>query len=217
MRTFFSRLFLILGFLLLIGAGGLTAYNLWEESQANASSQQVIGELQAAMSEELYDTDESDWDTPLSEVDSDIPLYQQFPDMEMPTVTIGDYRYIGVLNVPSLDLELPVMEEWSYPRLRISPCRYTGSAYTDDLTICGHNYARHFGQLHDLEAGTVITFTDMAGNLFHYEVAVVDILEPTAIEAMTVKDEAENDWDMTLFTCTLGGKSRYAIRCIRTE
>ncbi len=55
----------------------------------------------------------------------------------------GNY-YIGVLTIPSLDLSLPVMEDWDDEKLKISPCRYAGSLYQKNLVIAGHNYQRHF-------------------------------------------------------------------------
>ena len=48
----------------------------------------------------------------------------------------------------------------------------------------------------------------MAGIVFHYEVAAVEVLKSTAVEEMKA-----GDWDLTLFTCTYGGKSRCALRC----
>ena len=106
-----------------------------------------------------------------------------------------------------LGLELPVAADWSYPALRTVPCRYKGSAYLDDLIICAHNYDSHFGRLKALHAGDEVIFTDAAGNVFDYEVSVLETLPPTAIEDM------EQGGDLTLFTCTIGGASRVTLRC----
>jgi len=40
----------------------------------------------------------------------------------------------------------------------------------------------------------------------------VETLQPTAVEEM-----CSGDWDLTLFTCTLGGKFRVTVRCDRVE
>ena len=45
------------------------------------------------------------------------------------------------------------MESWSYPKLKVAPCRYRGSAYLDDLIIAAHNYDRHFGRINTLLPG----------------------------------------------------------------
>lgn len=57
------------------------------------------------------------------------------------------YEYIGYLSIPSIGLALPVMKQWSYAGLKIAPGRYSGSLYTDDLVIAGHNYNRHFSPM----------------------------------------------------------------------
>ena len=104
------------------------------------------------------------------------------------------------------------MSRWSYPDLKIAPCRYQGSAYQGDLILLAHNYSRHFGQIHSLTAGDVIRFTDADGNRFTYEVSLVEQLERTAIEEME-----SGDWDLTLFTCTVGGAARVTVRCRQTD
>ena len=109
------------------------------------------------------------------------------------------------------ELELPVISEWDYDRLHVAPCRYSGSAYTDDLVICAHNYARHFSGIKGLHAGGKVRFTDVRGNEFLYEIADAEILEPAEVEEMV-----SGDWDLTLFTCTTGGQTRFALRCEKT-
>ena len=54
------------------------------------------------------------------------------------------------------------MNEWDYTRLKISPCRFTGSYYSDDLVICAHNYMRHLGPLLQIGIGEDIYFTSAA-------------------------------------------------------
>ena len=130
------------------------------------------------------------------------------PEMEMPVETIDGVDYVGVLRIPTLALELPVISQWSYPLLKIAPCRYSGSAYQNNLVLCAHNYASHFGNLKNLHIGDAVTFTDMDGNLFTYQVAELETLPPQATEEME-----NGDWDLSLFTCTVGGQSRVTVRC----
>lgn len=129
----------------------------------------------------------------------------------MSQTSIGGYEYIGYLSIPALNRELPVMAEWSYPRLRISPCRFSGSIETNDLVIMAHNYSRHFGQISSLQSGDLVVFTDVNGVASIYEVAEVDTLNPTAVEEMTSRE-----WPLTLFTCTYGGQSRITVRCVKS-
>ena len=55
-------------------------------------------------------------------------------------------------------------------------------------------------------------FTDANGNRFYYRVSDVEVLNPTAIEDMT-----ESGCPLTLFTCTVGGQTRFTVRCERVE
>ena len=126
----------------------------------------------------------------------------------MPVIEIDGYDYIGVLQIPSLDLTLPVISDWSYPALQIAPCRYEGSAYDGGLVIAGHNFDSHFGNLSRLEPGDEIRFIDLSGHTFTYAVAETEVLDATAIDQMV-----NGGWDLTLFTCTLSGETRFTVRC----
>lgn len=128
------------------------------------------------------------------------------------TITIDGYEYAGYISIPALGLELPVMAQWSYPRLKIAPCRYYGSAAENNLVIAAHNYPRHFGRLSKLEKGEEVVYTDMSGTVWRYRVAAVDVLGPEAVEEIT-----DGEYGLTLFTCTYGGASRVAVRCAEAE
>lgn len=136
------------------------------------------------------------------------PPFVQYPEMEMPTREIDGQTYIGMVEVPALELSLPVISEWTYPRLKKAPCRYVGSVYSKDMVICGHNYDRHFGRLKDLAVGDEVRFTDMDGNVFFYSICGTEQLGKYAVEDMLA-----GEWDLTLFTCTKGGRMRVTVRC----
>jgi sortase A len=120
--------------------------------------------------------------------------------------------YIGVLRIPSLGLALPVMQNWSYAKLKIAPCRYSGSIAGDDMVIAAHNYRSHFGRIHKLPVGNALTYTDAAGVTAAYTIAKIETLEATDIEGMTA-----SGYGLTLFTCTYGGAARIAVRCERAD
>lgn len=204
---------IIIGLLLIAAALFLTGKNIRDISKAKITSQAVIEELLPVV-EDAKEKKESrkseEADANLTEIE--FPDYILNPDMKMPTEWIDGNEYIGVISAPDIGIVLPIMESWSYPNLKISPCRYTGTAYKKDFVICAHNYEAHFGNLKYLDVGSVILFTDIDGNEFRYEVVEVETLQPTAIEEMT-----SGDWDLTLFTCTVGGASRVTVRCMLQE
>lgn len=187
---------MVLGAALVLAALSLFAWNQRENQQAGEAVEeilpQVIGQIQA----------EPDGD------EEEEPTLPDPYDPEMTEVEIDGYLYVGYLSIPAIELELPVMNSWSYDQLKIAPCRYAGSTKTDDLVVCAHNYERHFGSIKNLLPGDSVYFTDMDGQVWSYAVETVETLAPTAVEEMT-----SGGYDLTLFTCTYGGQSRVTVRC----
>ncbi len=200
-----GKIFTITGLLLFAATLALSVYNLWDGYRAEQSREKLL--------EEYRDKNQniSDEGEQAEESDGQIPDYQLNPEMEMPEITLEDLdgaACIGVLEIPEIDLKLPVLSEWSYPLLKKAPCRYSGSAYLDNLVIAAHNYRTHFGKLKELETGDEVIFTDATGNRFEYKVAVIEALTPQSVEDMT-----SGEWALSLFTCTLDGKNRVTVRC----
>ena len=189
------------GLLLIAAALLLIFYNIYEGFMAGGLASQMAEQLE----EFIFTDNEAKEGTEMQE-------YMWNPDMEMPVKIIDGREYVGVLCIPSLKLVLPVIGNWSDSNLKIAPCRYEGSAYQDNLIIAGHNYTAHFGRLGNMREGDTVIFTDMDGNVFTYKMTEWEILKSADIEGME-----KGDWDLTLFTCTLGGKSRITIRFEREK
>ena len=131
-------------------------------------------------------------------------------DPQMPVVMLDGYEYVGYVEIPALELKLPVMSEWDYERLKIAPCRQFGSSRTDDLVIAAHNYESHFGHLKDLSIGDTVTFTDMDGIVNTYAIEKIETLDPSAVDAVQ-----NSGYDLVLYTCTKGGQTRITVFCDR--
>lgn len=187
---------IVLGTLLLLGAVGLVVYNVLSDSAAGAAARDTIEALEAELPQEQVE-----WTEPL------LPE-QTYAPRTMPTVEIDGMPYIGCVAIPVLNIKLPVMARWSDELARIAPCRYRGEAYDGTLIIAGHNYRSHFGTLSSLYGGEAVVFTDMDGNVFNYVVTSVEIIDRYDVDGML-----EGDWDMTVFTCTMGGQERVTVRC----
>lgn len=194
------KICMVSGLLLIAAALCLFVYNKREAESAAQTAEQALQEI-SDVPHVLEQPQES-------EIHSIIPDYISDPTMEMPTVEVDGNFYIGILEIHALELSLPVISEWNDTRLKQAPCRYKGSVYLDNLIIAGHNYKKHFGGLKNLQIGDTITFTDMDEHCFSYTVTALEELDGTAIEAME-----SGDWDLTLFTCTIGGKKRVSVRC----
>lgn len=67
-------------------------------------------------------------------------------------IEIDGRLYIGIISIPDIEVELPVMSEWSYDNLNISPCRYSGTIKQRDIVIAAHNYKDFLPDLMSLTA-----------------------------------------------------------------
>lgn len=183
-----------LGLLLLGAAGGLSARNRAEDAAAGASSARALAMVDAVIESAAVREENS----------------CAGGDPGMPQVQIDGMNYIGRLRIPTLELELPILSQWDDDRLKIAPCRYSGTARGGDLVLLAHNYRKHFGPIRHLEPGDELSFEDMEGTVFVYEVTGSIVVEPTALDAVT-----SGAHDLTLITCTYGGRTRLVVFCDR--
>ena len=202
MRKGFGVCCIILGICCLIASVGLILYNRWEDTYAQDASENILQDVQENIVNITHD--ESITETSV-EIPADIP-------QEMLTTQVNGYDCIGVLSIPVLELELPVLTDWSYEKLKIAPCHYFGSYYETDFVIAAHNYQSHFGRLSALQPKDLILFTDISGNVYCYEVVLLETLPADAPEEMIT-----SGFDLSLYTCTPGGSNRVTVRCHAVE
>lgn len=186
-----SIIIMALGAVLILSALLLFAYNRYEDNLAGQEAESLLSEVESAI-----------------EVQPTKPSL----DPELPTQKINGYDYVGYIEIPGLELKLPVMADWDYNRLQISPCRQLGSSRTDDLVIAAHNYSKHFGRLKKLNEGDSVIFTDMEGIVNNYSVVKVNTVNPYDVDTVL-----NSEYDLVLYTCTPGGRTRVTVFCSRTE
>ena len=208
---------ILLGAALIGSALLLFGYNRAEDAHAGTASQEAVSEIQkqieqaqtVAMETQVTNQEDNINHSPEPSMD-DILESDDEPYTTGPVTMVGDYEYIGVLDLPALNLSLPIMSDWDYERLKMAPCRQFGSAATDDLVIAGHNYINHFGSLGMLKAGDSVTFTGTDGAVNTYVVSETATISPTETEKVT-----ESGYPLVLYTCTYGRQSRIGIYCSR--
>ena len=176
-----------LGAVLILAALLLFLYNRSEDRRAGQEAESLLEDARSAMA---ADTDPE----PQEELAEEIT-----------------YDYAGVITIPDLSLELPVIDQWSYARLKVAPCRQSGAAADGDLVIAAHNYKSHFGYLDRLEPGASVIFTDMEGTVYRYAVEEIRQLAPE--DAEDVSSVFSSEYPLVLYTCTPGGKARVAVFC----
>ena len=171
---------IITGIVCVIGALSLLIYNKVVSDNAARFALEAVAELR----ERAYPDNEKD------KIDPD-DNYEGSSEA-MDTLIVKEYEFVGYISIPTLRLNLPVMAEWSYENLSISPCRYSGSPETDDFVIAAHNYTSHFGFISSLNIGDTVSFIDVHNKQIDYKVELIDTLSPT-----DVKDMTAGEYDLT--------------------
>ena len=177
-----------LGAVLILAALLLFLYNRSEDHRAGQEAESLLEDARSAISANA--APEEPQEKPAEEI---------------------TYDYAGVIAIPDLSLELPVIDQWSYDRLKVAPCRQSGAAPDGDLVIAAHNYKSHFGYLDRLQPGASVIFTDMEGTVYRYAVEEIRRLEPE--DAEDVSSVFSSEYPLVLYTCTPGGKARVAVFC----
>lgn len=134
----------------------------------------------------------------------------------MHTAENGETYYISaILNIPSLEINYPVLSESSDELLKISLNKFWGPEANEvgNYVIVGHNYKNKtfFGKLPGIEEGAIVELTDLKGITVQYEVYDKYIVDPTDVECTSQRTNGKRE--LTLITCTSTGKQRHVIKC----
>ena len=202
MRNKAGIVFIALGAVLILSALLLLLYNRHEAALAGKEAEILLSDVEAAIGGQTSSGGPTD---PTEETETEPTL-----PPELPVVHLNGYDYVGYVEIPALELKLPVMATWDYNLLQVAPCRQFGSSRTDDLVIAAHNYVTHFGYLKKLIPGDTVVFTDMDGIVNTYAVEKTETLDPTSVDAVK-----NSGCDLVLYTCTIGGKTRVCVFCNR--
>lgn len=223
------------GTVLLLAALFLLLYNMNQDNRTETRTASVLEQLKSQMPEAHYEKNDpysltletaeiptealiqtdggAVIQTTLPEADIFAEYEEEEPEPEV-VYWVDNRSYMGVLYIPALGLELPVVSDWSYPDLRVAPCRYKGTVENGDLVIAAHNYSCHFGRISSLSSGDEIIFTDGNGVVHTYSVVHSELIGGRDIPAM---EEGSEEWDITLFTCNLSGTNRVTVRAALVE
>lgn len=180
-----SKIFIIIGIILITISTYLLVDNLLEEKYAETLSKKAL---------EIIENSN----------------YETINISNLSTASINGDSYIGILYIPTINLELPIMTHYNEFNLQKAPCVYYGSIATNDLIICAHSYKAHFKYLSKLSKNDYIIIKDINKQEYYYEVLFTEVLDSTDVLEMI-----DNEYDLTLYTCTPDGQKRITVRCNR--
>lgn len=191
-----GKILVIIGVFLILISLTMTVYNKYEDLKAGKDANETLNIIKNEITSQKHVVDI----LPTDEV------------REMKTININGDEFIGTITIPSINLELPVLSKFSNSNLKKAPCRYYGNLFTNDLIICAHAYETFFANLNKLKQNDLIIFTDVDGNVYTYEVLEVEVLKETDVDKMV-----NNEFDLTLYTCTYDNTGRVTVRCNRVN
>ena len=191
-----GKILVIIGVFLILISLTMTIYNKYEDLKAGKDANETLNIIKNEITSQKHVVDT----LPTDEV------------REMKTININGDEFIGTITIPSINLELPVLSKFSNSNLKKAPCRYYGNLFTNDLIICAQAYETFFANLNKLKQNDLIIFTDVDGNIYTYEVLEVEVLKETDVDKMV-----NNEFDLTLYTCTYDNTGRVTVRCNRVN
>lgn len=131
-----------------------------------------------------------------------------YRDSQMPVLEIDGTDYSALLEIPLLNVELPVAHRWDTYKRTLIPSRFWGSIYDPPCAIGGSDAPGHFDFCSRIEPGTLITVTDTAGTQFCYTVTRVDRSSHAKTDWLL-----NDDFDLTLFCRSTYSMEYIAVRC----
>ncbi len=139
----------------------------------------------------------------------------EVPDEQKLTASDGTVYYtIGVINIPSINVNYPILSTYTDELLKIAPCRFHGPNPNEvgNLCIAGHNYknSKFFSKVPNLQLGDKIEITDLSGRMLTYTVYDKFIVNPDELECTSQLTNGNKE--ITLITCTNDNKQRHIIK-----
>lgn len=183
---------------LLIGSLFLTE-SWWKDRIATSNSKRVTESMQ------LQQPDRGEFDFASVEPltwDDVLTVRNRFHDL--PT--------IGMISIPDIDLELPILYGLDNENLAVGAgtMRASQQMGVGNYALAGH-YTQSptalFGPLHTIKTGTMIYVTDLT-HTYHYR---TDSLETVAPNRIDVLDETTGA-TITLITCTFDATERLIVK-----
>jgi hypothetical protein len=185
-RKLITSLTIVIGLLLIAGAVGIAV------AQADFSHRQTAADVVDAM-------------------EKIIPSRKRaFPESHsgshMPRAEIGGEDFIGLLEIEDFQAVLPVSSDWENVEKGRFPAEYSGSVYDRDLIIGAGNGEGQFSFIDVIEIGAKVRFTDLYGQVFYYDVQMINHVEK-------LEDISSGEDDLTLFAPSRSTSKYVVIRC----
>jgi len=124
------------------------------------------------------------------------------------------YNTVGTINIPSINVNYPILTETTDILLKISVCKFWGCEpnQTGNFCIAGHNYrnTRFFSKVPTLVVGDIIEITDLNNTTIKYSVYDKYTVDPRDVSCTSQLTNGKKV--VTLITCTNDSKQRVVVQ-----
>lgn len=194
-----GRMLILIGAVCTIAAGIWYGILMYREAKAGQQAEELLKAI-TIVQEEMQKQEQYD------EVETVVVQGRTLEKEQLLT------DVFAIMEIPTLGIKVPVLDQWSMESLGVAPCRYSGTIEQNDLVLLGHNYEGHLGALKHVQPGAVVRLERMDGAQTRYEVKEAIVIEPTEREKVE-----QSGYSLTIFTCTPGGQARLVVNCERIE
>lgn len=150
----------------------------------------------------------------LAEIKTTIETSNEAETVQTIDAELKGYKIVGIIKIPKIDLEYPILEKTTVESLNVSITKFWGNEINEigNVTLAGHNNFSGvmFGRIKKLVVGDIIELTDTQNVTLQYEVFETKIIDPNDISCIIPIEEGRRE--ITLITCENGKANRFIVK-----
>ena len=152
----------------------------------------------------------------ISEESQDSKTNEEIQKTQIPTEYKG-FSVIAKLEIPKINLETYVLENYSVQALTVSVTKFYGGEPNEigNFCISGHNYVvkNMFHNLKKLDVNDEIFLTDLKNRTYKYKIYKKETVLPKETECLS--QITNGRIELTLITCTADSSKRIILKAVK--
>lgn len=149
------------------------------------------------------------------EVTKNFHELQEAQNQEQPIeLQMQGHKVIGIIKIPAIDLEYPIIDKTTKETMRISISKFSGGEINEigNVALAGHNNysGTMFGKNKNLKIKDKIYLTDLTRRTIEYEIYNIFVTDPNDTSILETEDKTKRE--LTLITCKNGRSERLIIK-----
>lgn len=153
-----------------------------------------------------------------SEESQDSKTNEEIQKTQIPTDYKG-FSVIAKLEIPKINLETYVLENYSVQALTVSVTKFYGGEPNEigNFCISGHNYVvkNMFHNLKKLDINDEIFLTDLKNRTYKYKIYKKETVLPKETECLS--QITDGKIELTLITCTTDSSKRIILKAVKQD